>query len=182
MPDIPKHLSSVLQSIIRAIQAGKMRFTTHAQAQMAIRHITNIEIVESLTSHSVEIIENYPDDKYSPSCLIYGFTKSGRILHVQSNYNAVIITSYDPDPKKAENTTMVKCPVCQNHMVRKTIRYTQEWNGKLVAFDNVPADVCETCGEQLLEGHIVDKINQTLWSMEPPHGQLQVPLYDLAVS
>jgi len=64
-------------------------------------------------------------------------------------------------------------------MIKKTIRYTQEWNGELVAFDNVPADVCETCGEQLLEGHVVDKINQTLLSMAPPHKQLKVPLYDL---
>ncbi|MFT5369026.1 MAG: YgiT-type zinc finger domain-containing protein [Candidatus Latescibacterota bacterium] len=77
---------------------------------------------------------------------------------------------------------MVKCPVCQNHMIRTTIRYTQEWNDKLVAFDNVPADVCETCGEQVLEGHIVDKINQTLSSMEPPDKQLKVPLYDLAIT
>lgn len=76
----------------------------------------------------------------------------------------------------------MKCPVCQNHMVKKTILYTQEWNGELVAFDNVPVDECENCGEQLLEGHIVDKINQTLWSMDPPHGQLQVPVYDLAVT
>jgi len=67
-------------------------------------------------------------------------------------------------------------------MQRKMIRYTQEWRGELIAFDNVQADVCDNCGEQLLEGWIVGKINETLWSMKPPRSQLQVPLYDLAVS
>ena len=77
---------------------------------------------------------------------------------------------------------MRECPVCRGRMVKKAVRYTQEWKGDLVVFENVPAEVCETCGEQLLEGWVVDKINQTLWSMQPPHRHLQVPLYDLAVS
>ena len=75
---------------------------------------------------------------------------------------------------------MIECPVCHSQMTRKTIRYSQEWKGDLVVFENVPADVCETCQEQLLEGWVVDKINQTLWSMKPPQRHLQVPLYDLA--
>ena len=47
-----------------------------------------------------EIIEDYPDDKYSPSCLICGCTESGRMLHCQVSYpeTVVIITCYEPDP------------------------------------------------------------------------------------
>ncbi|MFT5369025.1 MAG: hypothetical protein ACI8V2_003999 [Candidatus Latescibacterota bacterium] len=100
MSEIPADSHSVLQSIVSAIQTGKMRFTAHAQTQLAIRRITSTEIIESLTNHTAEVIENYPEDKYSPSCLIYGITKSGRILHVHTNHEAIIITSYDPDPKK----------------------------------------------------------------------------------
>jgi hypothetical protein len=100
MPEILADPYTVLQTIVNTIQTGQMRFTAHAQTQMAIRCITSTETIESLTNHSSEIIENYPDDKYSPSCLMYDVTQSGRILHVQSNHDAVIITSYDPDPKK----------------------------------------------------------------------------------
>lgn len=32
------------------------------------------------------IIEDYPDDKYGPSCLILGFTLAGRPLHSQCSY------------------------------------------------------------------------------------------------
>jgi hypothetical protein len=49
-----------------------------------------------------EIIEEYPDDKYSPSCLIYGKTKEGRDLHVQVSLPpvVVVITTYEPDPEE----------------------------------------------------------------------------------
>ncbi|MEG4054235.1 MULTISPECIES: DUF4258 domain-containing protein [unclassified Microcoleus] len=33
-----------------------------------------------------EVIEEYPDDKYSPSCLIFGLTIANRPLHVQCSY------------------------------------------------------------------------------------------------
>ena len=77
---------------------------------------------------------------------------------------------------------MMSCPVCHGKMVRKTIRYSLEWKGEFVVFENVPADVCETCGERLMEGRTVDEINKNLWSMKPPKRHLQVPLYDLAVT
>ncbi len=59
--------------------------------------VAGIEIEEAVLSG--EIIEEYPDDKYSPSCLIYGHTKTGRHLHVQISLppSVVIITVYEPD-------------------------------------------------------------------------------------
>ena len=49
-----------------------------------------------------EIIEEYPEDKYSPSCLVHGKTEKGRDLHVQVSLPpvVVVITTYDPDPKE----------------------------------------------------------------------------------
>ncbi len=48
---------------------------------------------------SREIIEEYPDDKYSPSCLIYGKRKRGKNLHIQVSLppKVVVITMYKPD-------------------------------------------------------------------------------------
>lgn len=47
------------------------------------------------------IIEDYPDDKYTPSCLLLGFTKTRRPLHIQVSYVDAdllkIITIYEPD-------------------------------------------------------------------------------------
>ena len=49
-----------------------------------------------------EIIEEYPDDKYFPSCLIYGKTRKGRDLHAQISLPplVVVITTYEPDPEE----------------------------------------------------------------------------------
>lgn len=52
----------------------------------------------------LEVIENYPEDKYGPSCLLLGFTSAGRPLHVACSYPSrplvKIITLYEPDPEE----------------------------------------------------------------------------------
>ena len=82
------------------VQRGAHRYTVHAQGRMAQRQITDHEVQESILSSVAEVIEEYPTDKYSPSCLIYGRTVQGRVLHVQVNHSGVIITAYDPDPEE----------------------------------------------------------------------------------
>lgn len=67
---------------------------------MAQRRTTDQEVQEIILSPVAEVIEEYPTDKYSPSCLIYGVTTSRKILHVQSNREGVIVTVYDPDPEE----------------------------------------------------------------------------------
>lgn len=86
-----------IQEIRVKIAVGEYRFSDHAVKRMIQRSIDRIEIEEAVLYG--EIIEEYPDDKYSPSCLIYGKTKSGRNLHVQISIppSVVIITAYDPD-------------------------------------------------------------------------------------
>jgi hypothetical protein len=58
------------------------------------------EVREAIAT--AEVIENYPDDKYGPSCLILGITLAGRHLHIQCSHPSrpliKIITLYEPDP------------------------------------------------------------------------------------
>lgn len=79
------------------INSGDYRFSDHAVKRMIKRSINRIEVEETILSG--EIIEEYPDDKYSPSCLIYGMSKAGRHLHVQLSLPPaiIVITAYDPD-------------------------------------------------------------------------------------
>ena len=67
---------------------------------MIKRLIERFEVEEAIING--ELIEEYPDDKYSPSCLIYGKTKSGKDLHVQVSLppKVVVITVYEPDPSE----------------------------------------------------------------------------------
>jgi len=76
-------------------------FSKHAVDQSIIRDISVAELEEAIAGRS-EVIEDYPEDKYGPSCLILGYTKAGRPLHVQCSYPSrpliKIITLYEPDP------------------------------------------------------------------------------------
>lgn len=56
------------------------------------------------TGENVTIIEDYPEDQYSPSCLLLGVTLSQRVLHIQvsrmDSELTKIITIYEPDPNQ----------------------------------------------------------------------------------
>lgn len=65
---------------------------------MTKRHISVKEVEEALLSGGAEVIEDYPEDPRSPSCLILGMTEGGRTLHIQCTYppNIALITAYEP--------------------------------------------------------------------------------------
>jgi hypothetical protein len=75
-------------------------FSKHAVDQSIVRDIRVIEMEQAILGYS-EIIEDYPDDKYGPSCLILGFSDEGRPIHIHCTYPErhmiKIITLYEPD-------------------------------------------------------------------------------------
>jgi hypothetical protein len=87
-----------IKPIQEHILFGNYRFSEHAIKRMIERNIERLEVEEAV--HSGTIIEEYPDDKYSPSCLIYGQTLMKRDLHVQASLppRVIIVTIYEPDP------------------------------------------------------------------------------------
>ena len=91
----------MLEEIRGKMLRRQFEFSKHAVDHSIIRNIS-VEEVEKAISGRCDIIEDYPDDKYGPSCLILGFTKAGRALHVQCSYSSrpliKIITLYEPDP------------------------------------------------------------------------------------
>jgi hypothetical protein len=86
---------------IRAkVAGGAFEFSQHALDQSIQRRISVAGLCEAVAS--CEVIEDYPGDKYGPSCLLLGFTAAGRPIHVQGSYPSrpliKIITLYEPDP------------------------------------------------------------------------------------
>jgi hypothetical protein len=90
----------MIDEIRKKIREGHYEYSQHAVDQSVIRMISTREVQEAIL-HG-KIIEDYPDDKYGPSCLIYGKTKNGWPIHVQCSYPSrlliKIITAYEPDP------------------------------------------------------------------------------------
>jgi len=91
----------MLEEIQRKILRRQYEFSKHAVDQSIVREITILEVEEAVSGRR-ELLEDYPEDKYGPSCLILCFTKTGRPLHIQCSYPSrpliKIITLYEPDP------------------------------------------------------------------------------------
>ena len=83
------------------VKSGEYKFTIHSLERRIERSINKDEIEEAILNGN--IIEDYPEDKYGPSCLILGFTKQERPIHVQCSLEPVwIITCYDPSENPSE--------------------------------------------------------------------------------
>ena len=92
-------LDEIIGAIRRKVAAGVYEFSRHATRRSIQRGVAPEEIEQAIAGG--EIIEDYPDDYYGPSCLILGYTGSRRPLHVHCTYatrpRVKIITVYQPD-------------------------------------------------------------------------------------
>jgi hypothetical protein len=88
-----------IEQVREQLAKGEFEFSHHAFIRAVERNISDVEICEA--GSEAEVIEDYPDDKYSPSCLLLGFTEAGRPLHIHvSLFGSVlvkIITLYEPE-------------------------------------------------------------------------------------
>ena len=92
----------LIEAIRTKVAADLFEFSQHAIDQAILRHVNVQEVREAITSGGV--IEDYPEDKYGPSCLILGFTRMDRPIHVHCSYPSrplvKIVTVYEPDPNE----------------------------------------------------------------------------------
>jgi len=94
-----------IEVIRKELSTGNYELTFHALKKVVERKIMFNEIEEA--GENAVIIEDYPNDKYSPSCLILGFSKSNKALHILVSRAEVdftkIITVYEPDEISFKN-------------------------------------------------------------------------------
>lgn len=91
---------TLIEEIREKFRDGAFEYSQHVVDQSILRRISVSELREVVEGG--EVIEDYPDDKYGPSCLILGFTGTGRPIHTQCSYPSrsliKVITVYEPDP------------------------------------------------------------------------------------
>lgn len=91
---------SLINDIRAKISGNQFEVSKHAADRALLRDIRMHEVQEAISNG--EVIEDYPDDKYGPSCLVFGWTRARRPLHIQCSYPSrpliKIITLYEPDP------------------------------------------------------------------------------------
>ena len=91
-----------IEDIRTKLASGQFEFSLHAFKRIVERNISEVEIRE--TARNAEVIEGYPNDKYSPSCLVLGFSENSRPIHLQICYSTPemlkVITIYEPDEEE----------------------------------------------------------------------------------
>jgi len=70
--------------------------------------------------------------------------------------------------------------LCGCELQDRTITHPQEYRGKIVILENVPAELCRQCGEVLLRPDVLERVQQVVWSETAPKRTTRVPVYDLA--
>ena len=100
---MPKSLDEVRSQLSDA----QFDLTLHVLRRLVQREITEQDIRQ--VGAAGVLIEDYPDDKYSPSCLLLGFTDGGKPLHMHVSLSETslvrVITVYEPNPSDWINFT-----------------------------------------------------------------------------
>ncbi len=92
-----------VEKIRSVFRSNFVFYTTHSKEEMESEElgvISDSEIFEAVLS--AEVIEEYPNDKPYPSCLLFGITYAQRPLHIVcgigNKYDeVVVITAYHPN-------------------------------------------------------------------------------------
>ena len=72
-----------------------------------------------------------------------------------------------------------KCPLCGGSLEERRITHAQQYQGRIVILENVPAEVCRQCGEVLLRPGVLERLQDLVWTEGTPKRTAQVPVYDL---
>lgn len=93
-----------LKWIQQCVKQNKYYFSKHGDDERQNDNLLISEIEESILSGKV--LEQYPDTGRGKSCLVIGFTRKGKPIHVICGRRGellVIITIYIPVPPKFKN-------------------------------------------------------------------------------
>jgi hypothetical protein len=95
-------MNSLIEEIRQKFSDERFEFSKHALDQSILRRVQVQDVRDVIANGNV--IEDYPNDKYGPSCLISGLTQTQRTIHIQCSYPSrlfiKIITLYEPDPQR----------------------------------------------------------------------------------
>ena len=72
------------------------------------------------------------------------------------------------------------CYYCKGDVVPRRIRHVHSWKGQVFIFDDVPADVCQQCGEVYFPPATAEMFDRIAYQGSKPTRTLSVPVFSLA--
>jgi YgiT-type zinc finger domain-containing protein len=81
---------------------------------------------------------------------------------------------------KKEEKKAMKCPVCEGKLKKQIITHEEWWDDSLYVFKDVPALVCESCGDISFTDEVSEAMDRLIQSKEEPEEYLtKVPVFSL---
>ena len=80
-----------------------------------------------------------------------------------------------------KNKTIDPCSVCGGQVVHKKVEKICTWGGHIIAIArNVPAEVCEQCGERYYEAKVIEALDAKLGTLKNNAKRIEVPVLEFA--
>ena len=74
----------------------------------------------------------------------------------------------------------MRCDLCGGRVEKKFISYNLFYEGHWIIVENVPAKVCQQCGEKLFEPKVVEQLQKIIWNKGQPQKKIKTPVFDFA--
>jgi YgiT-type zinc finger domain-containing protein len=73
-----------------------------------------------------------------------------------------------------------KCSLCNGEVIEERVTVDYRWGGKLLAvLEDVPAGVCQNCGEEYYRAEVVQAMEELAKSKKKSKAKIIVPIYSL---
>jgi HTH-type transcriptional regulator/antitoxin MqsA len=76
----------------------------------------------------------------------------------------------------------MRCAFCGGGTVKKCVTFSYEEEGRYFFVENVPAEVCERCGEKTYSPEVTDELLKFAKRQFKPAKKVEVPVFDFAAS
>lgn len=73
--------------------------------------------------------------------------------------------------------TMKECYFCKGKLVQQNVKVDFRWGQKLKIIENVPARVCQQCGEQYFQSGVYKAMEKLAASRKKPAARLTVDVF-----
>ncbi|MBP7231674.1 MAG: type II toxin-antitoxin system MqsA family antitoxin [Syntrophaceae bacterium] len=76
----------------------------------------------------------------------------------------------------------MQCPFCGGQPVKATVTFAYEEDDRYLFIENVPADVCDQCGERIYAPEVTDELLRIAGQKLCPVRKIEVPVYDFVMN
>ncbi len=71
------------------------------------------------------------------------------------------------------------CYFCGGVVEEEVISYMRKWKEKYILIENVPAGVCNQCGEKYFEAKVAEKMDDVMLQKEKTARKISIPVIKL---